>query len=141
MKSTDILMGFFSYITQDTKESVTNQYYEGTPCAPHTKTAYIIDHLGNAYGGVYDGYGRFMTRKVFKESRKIWELMDTAQTNEEKRKVYDQYTSYLENNSYTYDDINDKCLLQGKCANIVKNPMSKWVNKEPKGCPHQGWFY
>jgi len=133
-------MGFFSYITQDTNESVTNQYYEGTPSEPFTKTAYIIDHLGNTYGGVYDGYGRFMTRKTFKESRRIWSETDLVKTPEEKRKLYYQHEEFLNKNSYTYDQILEQ-MPEGLVPNVVRNPISEWVNERPEDCYHQGWFY
>ena len=137
-------MGFFSYITQDTNVSVTTQYYEGAPQSPHTKTAYLIDNLGNAYGGVCDGYGRFMTIETFTKTRELYESISTKQSKKARLKIHERLEKILASDSYTYDCIYDKMNANGGeklHPNVVEDCESEWVNKEPPPCPEQGYFY
>lgn len=120
-------------------------YHEGTPCKPHTRTAYIIDDLGNAYGGVYDGYGRFMTREVFKKLREIWHRIPETEDINERIKIVEEHDKFQKENSYTYNDIfikmNQNPHLKTKYPNVVQKHYSKWVNEQPESCINQGYFY
>lgn len=52
-------MGFFSWLTADTKESIPNRYTK------HCRTVYLVLPEGNLRENAYDGYGRFCGFDVY----------------------------------------------------------------------------
>ncbi|KXX68894.1 hypothetical protein [Flammeovirga sp. SJP92] len=116
-------MGFFSWITQDTKRSVANVH-----SSKETFPVYLLDDKGNIWKeNHYNGYGDFRGKDYF-------ELL-------------------AEMNGFTEQDAVEKnCELRDlgifikgeniKYPNIVENILLwKWKNEEPKSCYDQGFFY
>jgi|9_EtaG_2_1085328.scaffolds.fasta_scaffold01523_14 hypothetical protein len=138
-------MGFFSFKTQDTDESVISKWVEHTPVTPYTREAYIMDNKGNVYGGTYDGYGRFMSKEVMQKYNAMHdELMNTK--DKDKDMVYKVH-NYLLDNSISFYDLQSSMNKNRKpneefiFPNIVSNPKEwTYINEQPIPCEYQGYF-
>lgn len=107
-------MGSFSWITQDTNESILS----GVP-----SIVYLMDNKGNKWEeSDYEGYGEFggidyysllADMNGFKPCRD--KGIDLAFSDE--------------------DEIKDNLLY----PNLVRSPSWEWINREPKRCPNQGF--
>ena len=109
-------MGFFSWKTQDTGKSISNQY-SGKP----TFTVFMLDDKGNSWvEDNYEGYGEF-------GGKDFYELL--AEMNG------------LESNRSVGIDL----AFSGKpykSPNIVEMKTEwEYVKNEPKRCESQGFFY
>ena len=115
-KNTNI-MGLFSWITQDTKESISNRY-----SSRGTFTVSMLDDKGNVWDeSYYGGYGIFGGKDYFE----LLAEMNGKTTREEGIELYYK----KDNSSVLY-------------PNLVQNDKYwKWKNEKPKECPHQGHFY
>jgi len=108
-------MGFFSFITQDTNESIPSSYSERK-----TFTVYMKDNKGNAWKeSEYEGYGVFGGK--------------------------DYYELLAEMNGLPSDRSQGLTLaFSGQkhiTPNLVCSPNREWVNEAPENCPDQGYFY
>ncbi|TXE16847.1 hypothetical protein ES731_13265 [Psychroflexus gondwanensis] len=110
-------MGFFSWITQDTKESIPNYYSKRS-----VFTVSLIDNKGNVWNEKwYEGYGVFGGKDFF---------VLVAEMNGKTSR---------EDGIELYHEGDETSLL---FPNLVQNDLGwKWKNKKPKECPHQGHFY
>jgi hypothetical protein len=110
-------MGFFSFITQDTKESIAN-YYSKRTVIP----AYLMDNKGNIWEeNWYAGYGIFGGKDFFE----LVAEMNDKTTREEGIEIY-------------YNETEKTAIF----PNLVQNDLHwTWKNQKPKPCPHQGHFY
>jgi hypothetical protein len=128
-------MGFFSFITNDSKRSV---------IIGQKVNIYLIDNRGNVYTEEqYDGYGKFGGKDIFilfAEMNNItlpFSKKDETEKNEDNEtgdnndNETEQLRSYAINKWY---HSNDEYIY----PNVVENYKSKWVNKIPKDCPDQG---
>ena len=110
-------MGFFSWITQDTKVSLNNIHsYQATKIK-----AYMSDDKGNFwFEPNYDGYGVFAGKDYY-------ELLAEM------------------NGKTTRDEGIDLDFKSGrtdlKYPNINENYHTEWKNERPTDCPYQGYFY
>lgn len=109
-------MGFFSWETQDTGKSISNQYSDKP-----TFTVFMLDDKGNSWvEDNYEGYGEF-------GGKDFYELL--AEMNG------------LESNR----DIGIDLAFSGKqykSPNLVEYKTGwKYVKYEPKSCDSQGFFY
>ena len=109
-------MGFFSWKTQDTNDSIPNQYSEN-----ETFTVYMHDHEGNVWEeSDYEGYGEF-------GGKDFYALL--AQMNG------------LE----TRDDGIDLFFANPPRAHLSPNLTTcrqwQYVNAPPDNCEYQGCFY
>jgi len=109
-------MGFFSWRTQDTDESIPNHY-----SGQEVFTVYMHDHLGNVWKEVnYDGYGEF-------GGKDFYELL--AEMNGLK----------------TRDEGIDLFFAKPAKAHLSPNlsRVKNWEykNSSPKNCEFQGYFY
>lgn len=109
-------MGFFSWETNDTKKSIPS-CHSVRPVVP----VYLIDNQGNSwFEPAYEGYGVFAGMRYY-------DLL--AQMNDYQGDGLD----------LAYENhIKQKDILH---PNLVEDPKAKWVNKPPKDCPAQGYFY
>lgn len=107
-------MGLFSWITQDTNQSIP---VDGSD--RKTFTVYMTDDKGNSWKETnYEGYGEF-------GGKDFYELLAEM------------------NNLKTRDDgidisFSDKPFIS---PNLSERPNWKWENKSPQNCPNQGYFY
>lgn len=109
-------MGFFSWITQDTKQSIANVH---TPLRT-TPTVYMRDNKGNVWKEEnYDGYGMF-------GGKDFYELLAEMNGKETRGEGID--LSF---------DKNKKCLS----PNLNENESVEWKDEIPEDCPDQGYFY
>lgn len=108
-------MGQFSWITQDTNESIRESY----GCKTRYKTtAYLHDNRGNVWEEKnYEGYGVFGGK--------------------------DFYELLAEMNGLPSDrDLGIRLAFSGEpylTPNLTRKKEWNWINKEPKNCPNQGW--
>ena len=108
-------MGFFSFETQDTNESIPNVYSDR-----ETFTVYMRDDKGNIWEeNNYEGYGDF-------GGKDFYELL--AEMNG------------LSNRETGIDLAFDKERKDVKWPTLTKDKNSE-VTGEPKGCQYQGFFY
>ena len=107
-------MGFFSWKTQDTNESICNVYSTRTPF-----TVFMKDNQGNVWiEPEYQGYGEF-------GGKEYYELL-------------------AEMNGLRHDSQGIELAYSGKpylSPNLFANPGSEWTNTPPLSCPNQGYFY
>lgn len=108
-------MGFFSWITQDTKKSIANTYSD-----KRTFPVTMTDNKGNKwYEPDYDGYGVF-------GGKDFYELLAEMNGLDSDRSAGITLA------------FSDKPYIS---PNLTENPNWQWVNKEPENCPDQGYFY
>ncbi len=108
-------MGFFSFITQDTKRSIPNRY---SPRA--TFRVFMHDNKGNVYSeSDYDGYGEFGKMDYYELLAKMNGLADR----------YDAIRAYYDNT--------DGLLY----PNLSESEDWQWRNERTNKCPDQGYFY
>lgn len=108
-------MGFFSFITQDTKRSIANRYSSRTPFK-----VYMHDNDGIVYAEHdYQGYGDFGGIDYYTLLAKMNGLADR----------YDAIQAYCEKH--------DGLLY----PNLSESKDWQWRNERPNECPAQGYFY
>ena len=109
-------MGFFSWKTQDTDESIPNRH-----CNHQTFTVYMYDHLGNVWEeDSYDGYGEF-------GGKDYYELLAEMNGIEGRQAGID----------LAFADPARPCLF----PNLARRKDWAYVNSQPESCPEQGYFY
>jgi hypothetical protein len=114
-------MGFFSWITQDTKKSIPSIYSSREPF-PVTMT----DDKGNKWTeNEYEGYGEF-------GGKDYYELLSEMNGGASDRS---------EGIRMAFDGHNNGYNPNVKHPNLSENPNWVWRNEIPEGCPDQGFFY
>lgn len=156
-------MGFFSWITHDTNRSICNRH-SGRPTFPVT----MSDDKGNKWHErSYDGCGVFGDKDYYE----LLAEMNGLKTREEGidlelgiTGVYNTSTNqvFFSGNKDFFNWEHD-IIYRGKSANqllkmknwkqvrmqfsnlkypnLNEDPHLNWINKEPKNCPDQGYFY
>ena len=110
-------MGFFSWLTNDSKESIAN-YHSSRP----TFTVYLLDNKGNCWKETeYNGYGDFGGKDFF-------ELLAEMNGEEGREKGIDLF----------YEPDKDDVLYPNLVIDVDN---WNWVNEKPERCPWQGYFY
>jgi len=125
-------MGFFSWMTQDTDKSISNQY-----SSRNTFPVYMIDDKGNSYYEPnYEGYGVFGGKDYYEllaEMNRITDFIEGDVMNELRTKGIN--LAFKDNPSgYGTPEV--------KYPNLVEDKEG-WVYdiKGPESCPEQGYFY
>lgn len=107
-------MGFFSWKTQDSNDSICNVYSTGTPF-----TVFMKDNQGNVWEeSEYQGYGEF-------GGKEYYELL-------------------AEMNGLKHSSQGIELAYSGKpylSPNLFSNQGNEWTNSVPLSCPNQGYFY
>jgi len=112
-------MGFFSFLTNDTDESILCKY-----SSMHTFTIYMLDNKGNVWiENNYEGYGVFGGKDIY---QLIAEMNNFESRNEAISSCYNE-------------EISDSLIYPNIVRNISK--WKKWKNKPLLTCPQQGYFY
>lgn len=116
-------MGQFSWITQDTHESIRNNGGE-SPSAKRKRKAYLHDNKGNTWHEKdYEGYGEF-GGKDFYELVSEMNGYEDLESGDEKREMGID-------------------IVYGKkpylSPNLTRMKNWTWENKVPMSCPNQGW--
>lgn len=115
-------MGFFSWMTQDTNESIPSTYSSRRPF-----TVYMTDDKGNKWReDNYEGYGNFGEKDYY-------ELLSEMNGGPSDRR------SGI--NMAFADGYGNGYNPNVKHPNLTEDPDWKWVNEIPKSCPDQGYFY
>ena len=110
-------MGFFSWITQDTNRSISNVY-----SSLNTFPVVMVDNNNNQWVEMsYEGYGVFGGKDFYE----LVAEMNGKKTREEGIVIAFSGKQYLSPN-----------LIELKNAKTWK-----WINKHPKHCIYQGYFY
>ena len=109
-------MGFFSWETQDTNDSIPNHY-----SGQEVFTVYMHDHLGNVWKeDNYDGYGEF-------GGKDYYELLAEMNGLEGRSAGID----------LAYAEPARPCLF----PNLTRHRKWKYKNQSPDICESQGYFY
>jgi len=114
-------MGFFSWLTMDTKRSISNSY-----SSKETFTVYMTDDKGNVWKEEnYEGYGVF-------GGKDYYELLSEMNGGAKDRS---------EGISMAFKDnpAGENPLV--KHPNLSESSSWKWINQIPDSCPDQGYFY
>ena len=108
-------MGFFSWKTQDTDESICNSFSD-----KETFTVYMVDNKNNVWReDEYEGYGEFGGKDFYELLAEMNGLNDRIEGIE------------LEHSGKPYIS-----------PNLVSDDEKwKWKNESPKTCIYQGFFY
>ncbi len=107
-------MGFFSWKTMDTDESISNCYSHKLPF-----TVFMLDDKGNKYReDEYEGYGIFGGKDFF-------ELLAEMNGGEGR----DQGIALRFSNK------------EYKSPNLFRSESCEWIDEEPEDCDYQGFFY
>lgn len=108
-------MGFFSWVTQDSEESISNKY----SASGAIDQVFLHDNKGNVWTEKdYEGYGVFGGMPFYK-------LMG-------------------EMNGVSWDealDLESRPKPDTLFPNLTRHKDWEWVNKCPANCPAQGYFY
>jgi hypothetical protein len=109
-------MGFFSFITQDSKKSIAN-IHSSRPAF----TVYMTDNRGNMWKeDAYEGYGDFGGKDFYE----LVAEMNGLTTRGEGIELF-----------------HNKNKTPFLSPNLTESPNLNWMNKKPKTCPDQGFFY
>lgn len=120
-------MGFFSWLTCDTNESISNRYSARGPL-----TAYAL--IPKEFGGGflkeenYEGYGVFGGRDIFALVAN-WNKPDACTGNDEEDRMLGIDLYYDQNNPIKYG------------IKIASKPMEYEEAEISDDCPNQGYFY
>lgn len=107
-------MGFFSWLTQDSDESISNVY-----SSEGAFTVYMWDNKGNIWTeDAYEGYGEFGGKDYYE----LLAEMNGLKTREEGIKL-----SFSGERHIT--------------PNLTIDKEWEWIDQEPRKCEHQGYFY
>lgn len=117
-------MGQFSWITQDTFESIRNNGGESASSARKRK-AYMHDNKGNVWEEKdYEGYGVFGGKDFFQLVAEMNNLEGlTGEVDKDRDKGIELVYS-------------EKPYIS---PNLTRRKDWKWENKAPQDCPNQGW--
>lgn len=114
-------MGFFSWHTQDTGESIANRYSNRKPF-----TVYMTDNKGNRWReDNYDGYGEFGGKDYYELLAEMNGLGSDRQAG----------IDFAFHDSPSGE--NPDCLF----PNLTEAADWKWRNDIPDSCRDQGYFY
>lgn len=112
-------MGFFSWITQDSNESILNSYCCSEQHLPMI-TVYMTDNKGKVWKEEnYEGYGVFGGKDYYEL---LAEMNGLKSDRDEGINL-----AFSESSNVLYPNLN-------------KYPTSKWNEGQPKNCPYQGYF-
>jgi hypothetical protein len=108
-------MGFFSWLTQDTDESIANNYSNNP-----VFTVFMRDNNGNIWKeDNYEGYGVFGGKDFYELLAEMNGLGDDRSAG---------ITLVYSGNEYLSPNLN-------------RDETIEWTNSEPETCPYQGYFY
>jgi len=137
-------MGFFSFLTTDTKQPIINRHSEGF----NSQVVYLIDDDGNEWKECnYDGYGTFGGMDIYELIAKMngYGIEDLGKTRAELELSTNEFwlsVEYKELRSIGIDlffNFGDSCYLpqiystQGQKYNDDAAPL--------ESCPNQGYFF
>ena len=109
-------MGFFSWETQDSNESIANHYSDRS-----VFTVYMHDHLGNVWQeDKYEGYGDFGGKDYYE----LLAEMNGLEGREEGIEL-------------AFANPPRPCLF----PNLTRRNDWKYKNQAPENCEFQGYFY
>lgn len=108
-------MGFFSWNTQDTNESIANNY-SGSP----TFTVYMFDDKGNVWKeDDYEGYGVFGGKDFYE----LLAEMNGLETRDQGITLFfDKEKDFVS-------------------PNLARDKNWEWIKEAPADCEYQGYFY
>ena len=126
-------MGFFSWMTSDTNESIANVY-----SVKDVFTVYVLCPNGDVIKEeCYNGYGKFGGRDIYSLVAQ-WNVPEKCK-DENGNWLPDDETRTVGINIACYEEQN-ACLRYP--IKIVRNKALKYDNVSPcKPCPWQGYFY
>ena len=120
-------MGQFSWITQDTHESIRESF----GCSSKRKLrAYLHDNKGNVWSEEsYEGYGEFGGKDFYvllaeMNGHKAADLESQVDTHQQMREI--GIDLYFGDEPYV-------------SPNLTRNEHWTWKNRSPEPCPNQGW--
>ena len=127
-----ITMGFFSFLTSDTHESVSNKYSDRGPLE-----VYLHDDKGNVWHEPdYDGYGVFGGKDYYELMAEM-NGMDMSSRDQARIKAVEADCDYMEKR-WSQDDPPPDI----KFPQITRTKGWKWdENLVTMHCPDQGYFY
>jgi len=112
-------MGFFSFLTNDTEESISNKY-----SIKPTFTIHMLDNKGNVWTEHnYEGYGVFGGKDIYQL------IAEMNNLNNRDAAI----------GSCFNEEISDTLIYPNIVRNISK--WKKWKNKPLTNCEFQGYFY
>jgi len=118
-------MGFFSWMTADTNESIASRYSDVA-----TFTVCMRDNADNVWIEVdYEGYGVF-------GGKDYYELV--AEMNREHPAIANRTLSRDDGITLAFLDDQNGIIY----PTLSRDPNFEWTaDAKPKDCPHQGYFY
>ena len=120
-------MGFFSWMTQDTKRSISNNYSVLRPF-----TVYMIDDNGNQFReDNYNGYGEFGGKDFYQLVAEM-NMVDPA--------------LHTRDVGISLEFSPEEVVGERKQAGVIFPTLVEklnvgWLNSQPASCPDQGFFY
>lgn len=112
-------MGQFSWITQDTKESIRNN-----GIIKKKKKAFMYDNKGNVWKEKdYEGYGEFGGKDFYELVAEMNGYEDLIDNEEKRMKGID-----IVFGEDTYIS-----------PNLTRDKGWSWIDEAPEDCPNQGW--
>ena len=125
-------MGFFSWITQDTEESIPNNYSSREPFS-----VTMTDDKGNKWTeDAYEGYGVFGGKDYYELLAEMngVDIDKDIENYSDKMRMRGIELAFSEGH---HDGYNPNV----KHPNLSEDTNWEWRNEIPKNCPDQGYFY
>ena len=131
-------MGFFSWKTQDTNQSISNRYSNRK-----TQRVYMLDGDGHVWiEENYEGYGRF-------GGKDFYVLLAEMNGFKDEYPLYEEYPQDYEEEARSYGiDLAFRNNDSGDHTEGIKYPnlVADWIrwvydSKGPVSCEYQGYFY
>ena len=114
-------MGQFSWITQDTNESIINDFNDG-----YVETAVMHDNKGNKWiEDNYEGYGVFGGKDFYQLLAEMNNLKVNGDVDHD-RNLGISFASKRANNKFI-------------SPNLTRSKNWQWIDQEPEDCEDQGW--
>ena len=112
-------MGFFSWITQDTDRSISNQHSHR-----YTFTVYMHDDKGNVWKeDNYEGYGEFGGKDYYELVAEM-----NGEISDRQAGIDIAFKNHLPNPDIKY-------------PNLTETSDWEWISEEAEHCSDQGYFY
>lgn len=120
-------MGFFSWITQDTSRSISNN-----SSRKGTFTVFMHDNKGNVWQeDDYEGYGIFGGKDFYEL------LAEMNGVKPDKKLEGEDYTGYMRYKGINLAYSKEPCLF----PNLTQSKNWTYDKRGPMDCPNQGFFY
>ena len=127
-------MGFFSWKTNDTNNSIPNRHQDTRDTFP----VYLLDDKGNKWLETdYDGYGCFGGKDYYV----LMAEMNGFEGTEVELRTLAIHLEFYPRSKWSREMQEHMMARDLLFPQLVQGEYEFWFNKKPENCPDQGFFY